>query len=240
MLVLKLSRWILLYLLAHIELATSQNITVLVHFGSGNTPASVVAADNVAATYAASYTNMCRSGPCSPLTIYTNIMVEGPSTAARTNIGDPSANQTFECNVISSTTGTCTYIGTFHGTVNEYTTPFDPSSYFYEPLVVTAGLDKLSSLTVLTTNGGSATTTTTAAPSSTPSTGLSPTSTLPTSALSTSTLSASCPPTNTAPTSTTTASDTISNSTTTYSVRMSPPAFTGKNNLKHHNSNKCQ
>jgi hypothetical protein len=110
MAVLKLTRWILLYLLAQIEFAASQNITVLVHFGSGDALASVIAAHEIAATYVASYTNECRSGPCSPLTIYTDIMVQGPSTAVRTNVGDPSANQTFQCNVISLTTGTCTYI----------------------------------------------------------------------------------------------------------------------------------
>lgn len=166
---LKLIQCVLLSLLAYIGYATGQNITVLVHFGSGDTPASVVAADDTAVTYAASYTNMCRSGPCSPLTIYTNIMVEGPSTAARTNIGDPSANQTLKCNIISSTTGTCTYIDTFRGTVDEYTTPFASPYDLWSPLLVTAGLDKLSSVTVLTTDGvTAASTTTNAAPSNTP------------------------------------------------------------------------
>jgi hypothetical protein len=217
MAVLKPTRWILLYLLAHIEFVTSQNIIVLVYFSSGDTPASVVAADDNAATYAASYTNMCRSGPCSQLTICTSIMVEGPSTAARTNIGDPSTNQTFECNDISSTTGTCTYIGTFRGTVNEYTTPFASPYNLWETLVVTAGLNKLSSFTVLTANGAVATTTTRAAPTSTPSTGPSTTSTVSSNTIS--------------------ANNTVSSGSATSTVGTGPPAFTGKNNSEHYNSN---
>jgi hypothetical protein len=154
-----------------------------VHFGSGDAPASVVTADEIAATYIASYTNECRSGPCSPLTIYTDIMVQGPSTAVRTNVGDPSANQTFQCNVISSTTGTCTYIGTYRGAVSEYTTTFGSEYDSWSPLVVTAGLDKLSGITDIVTTNGAATatstnaTTTSAASTSTPSTSATPTST---------------------------------------------------------------
>jgi hypothetical protein len=198
MAVLKLTRWVYLYLLAHIEFAASQNITVLVHFGSGDVPASVVAADEIAATYVASYTNECRSGPCSPLTIYTNIMVQGPSTAVRANVGDPSANQTFQCNVISSTTGTCTYIGTYKGTVNEYTTTFGSPYDLWSTLVVTAGLDKLSGIAdIVTTNSAAAATstsatTTSAAPTSTLSTSATPTSTSTSSAsLSSSSISSS-------------------------------------------------
>jgi hypothetical protein len=197
MAVLKLTRWILLCLLAQIEFAASQNITVLVHFGSGDVPASVVAADEIAATYVASYTNECRSGPCSPLTIYTDIMVQGPSTAVRTNFGDPSGNQTFQCNVISSTTGTCTYIGTYRGAVSEYTTTFGSPYDLWSTLVVTAGLDKLSGITdIVTTNGAAAATstsatTTSAAPTSTPSTSATPTSTSTSSASSSSSSSSS-------------------------------------------------
>jgi hypothetical protein len=190
MAVLRLTRWVFLYLLAHIQFVDSQNITVLVHFGSGDVPASVVAADEIAATYVASYTNECRSGPCSPLTIYTDIMVQGPSTAVRTNVGDPSANQTFQCNVISSTTGTCTYIGTYRGAVSEYTTTFGSPYDLWSTLVVTAGLDKLSGITdIMMINGAAAATstsatTTSAAPTSTPSTSATPTSTSTSSASS--------------------------------------------------------
>jgi hypothetical protein len=192
MAVLRLTRWVLLYLLAHIEFVDSQNITVLVHFGSGDVPASVVAADEIATTYVASYTNECRSGPCSPLTIYTDIMVQGPSTAVRTNVGDASANQTFQCNVISSTTGTCTYIGTYRGAVSEYTTTFGSPYDLWSTLVVTAGLDKLSGITdIVMTNGAAAATstsatTTSAAPTSAPSTSARSTSTSTSSASSSS------------------------------------------------------
>ena len=148
-----LTHWVLVYLLAYIQFTAGQNVTVLVHFGSGNAPASVVAADPSATTYLATYTNMCRSGPCSPLTIYTNIMIQGLSTAVRTNIGDPSANQTFACAVTSSlTTGTCTYTGTFRGTVSSFTTPMGPIYFEWENLTVTAGLDKIPPVTVTTTN----------------------------------------------------------------------------------------
>jgi hypothetical protein len=122
---LELTRSILLYLLPHAEFTASQNVTVLVHFGSGTDPASVVAADPIAA----SYTNMCRSETYSPLTIYTNTIVQGPSTAARINIGGDDS-QTFACVVASSlTTRTCTYVGAYRGTAQTLISPME-SRYF--------------------------------------------------------------------------------------------------------------
>ena len=51
---LKLRQWTSLFLFAHVKIVTSRNITVLVHFGSGDVPASVLAADDIATTYEAS------------------------------------------------------------------------------------------------------------------------------------------------------------------------------------------
>ena len=167
--VLKLTRWILLYLLARIEFATSQNITVFVHF-EGTNPASVLAADPNAATYLATTTNICRSGPCSPLTIYTNLYVQGPSTLALTNYGDGNS-ETYACVVTSSImTGTCTYEGTYRGTIQTpLTTSMVSDDFLWWPLTVTAGLDKLSHTTATTNGATSASgTTTSATPASTP------------------------------------------------------------------------
>jgi len=152
--VLTLTRWALLSLLFYIEFTVGQNLTVLVHFGSGPDLASVVAADADAVTYSATHTNMCRSGPCSPLTIYTNIMIQGESTAVRTNMGG-TASQTIACAVTSSLmTGTCTYVGSV--SLTDFDTSIGPmSSQFFrwEALTVTAGLEKLSGLTIPTTSG---------------------------------------------------------------------------------------
>jgi len=154
--VLKLTRWILFSVLLHISFTASQSSTieVLVHFGSGPDLASVVAADSDAVTYFATHTNICRSGPCSPLTIYTNIMINGPSTAARTNIGG-TASQTIECNITSSLmTGTCMYVGSVSiSNIASSAFPMSSDFFWWEGLNVTAGLEKLSSLPILTTTG---------------------------------------------------------------------------------------
>ena len=81
MIALRLAQWLPLCLLVHINLVMSQNITMLVHFGSGPAPASVVSSDSIATTYLATYTNRCHSGQCSQLTTYTNVMVQAQSTA---------------------------------------------------------------------------------------------------------------------------------------------------------------
>lgn len=219
--VLIITQWILLHLLAHIKFTASQNLTVLVHFGYGPDPASVLAADSNGATYWVTYTNICRSGPCSPLTIITNIIVQGQSTAGLTHYaGDEDV--TFACVVTSSlSTGSCTYAGTYRGSVQpNSTSPLGWSTFWVSVLTVTAGQEKLSSISVSTTHGVlSSGITVSIAPTSSTSTSAAPAS----SGLI-STPPASSPSTNTPSTSTQSAS-------ATSAVGLGSTAANGKNSI---------
>lgn len=154
---LKLIQWVLLCLLADIEFTACQNLTILAYFGNIGAAASVVAADPSAATYLATYTiNTCRPLPCLEPIFYTDIIVQGPSTAALTQLGGDE-NATIACVVTTALmTATCTFQQTYRSSVQTLVTTSASNLSFssWGTITVTAGLDKLSGTSVATTNSG--------------------------------------------------------------------------------------
>jgi hypothetical protein len=155
--------WKLFCVLAFAKFSTSQTTGVTIIFGD-LAEASVVAANPIATTYEYNYTVSCRSHPCSPLTVGTNIIVAGPSTAAQINF-EGTVSESFECDVTTSlTTGTCDYYLTKLGTTVSSVYPMSSDYLQWEPLTVTAGLGKLQGASTTVPPITSTTTTTIAVP----------------------------------------------------------------------------
>lgn len=131
------------YVLTFAKFATSQTTVATIIIFGGLTEASVVAANPTAVTYEYNYMVLCRSHPCSPFTVGTNIIVAGPSTAAQINF-EGTVSEFFECDVTTSlTTGACDYYLTKPGATVSSVYLIASDYFQWEPLTVTAGPGKL-------------------------------------------------------------------------------------------------